>query len=85
MRDQAVQQQQETDAQKKPRNSGQPGRCLLYTSYLLANEKMDGKLFEYMCKNGGQLPPKEEPVVISAQEGQQQATDAIMDLSLIHI
>ena len=36
--------------------------------YLLRNETMDGKLFEYMCKNGGQLPagadnPEDEPKV----------------------
>ena len=45
--------------------------------YLLANEKMDGKLFEYMCKNNGRLPPPENPVVISAQP--QQSADRIMD------
>ncbi|MBR7082198.1 MAG: ATP-dependent zinc metalloprotease FtsH [Oscillospiraceae bacterium] len=36
--------------------------------YLLLHETMDGELFDYICKNGGQLPPEgalpEEPAIM---------------------
>ena len=42
--------------------------------YLLRNETMDGKLFEEMCKNGGQLPVEEK-----SPELEEKSKPSVMD------